>query len=75
VREATDGRGSSTRLRILKEAARLYFAGGYENMSMQVLADQLQISKTAIFHHFKNKQELFFEMLLHLISRLHATLG
>jgi AcrR family transcriptional regulator len=74
VGEAKDGRGTGTKLRILKEAANLYFAGGYENISMQILADRLLMSKTAIFHHFKNKQELFFEMLLHLIGRLHTAL-
>jgi AcrR family transcriptional regulator len=74
MREQKDGRSTDTRERILQEAARLYFRGNYEAVSMQVIADHLHISKTAIFHHFKNKQELFFEMWLMSIERFQNSL-
>jgi len=65
-----DGRTTDTRQLILKEAEKLYYAGGYEHISLQVIADHLQISKAALFHHFKNKRELFFEMLLMILAHM-----
>ena len=68
--EHKDGRTTETRQLIIKEAERLYYAGGYEKISLQVIANQLGISKAALFHHFKNKQELFFEMLFHIVESM-----
>lgn len=65
-----DGRTTDTRRLILKEAEKLYYAGGYEHISLQVIADSLNISKAALFHHFKNKRELFFEMLLLILAHM-----
>jgi AcrR family transcriptional regulator len=63
-----DGRVKDTRQRILREAERLYYQGGYAGISLQELADTLAISKPALFHHFKGKQELFFEVLLAMLE-------
>ena len=65
-----DGRTTDARQVILKEAEKLYYAGGYDHISLQVIADHLQISKAALFHHFKNKRELFFEMLLLILAHM-----
>ncbi len=65
-----DGRTTDTRQLILKEAEKLYSTGGYDHISLQVIADHLQISKAALFHHFKNKRELFFEMLLMILAHM-----
>ncbi len=65
-----DGRTTDTRQLILKEAEKLYYTGGYDHISLQVIADHLQISKAALFHHFKNKRELFFEMLLMILAHM-----
>ena len=68
--EHRDRRTTDTRQLILKEAEKLYSAGGYENINLQVIADHLQITKAALFHHFKNKQALFFEMLMSILERM-----
>lgn len=68
--EHRDGRVTETRQLILKEAEKLYHAGGYENINLQVIANQLNITKAALFHHFKNKQALFFEMLMALLEHM-----
>ena len=47
--EHKDGRTTDTRQLILKEAERLYYVGGYEKISLQVVADQLGFSKAALF--------------------------
>jgi len=72
VTEHRDGRTTDTRQLILKEAEKLYYVGGYERISLQVIADHLEISKAALFHHFKNKRELFFEMLLLILAHMRA---
>ena len=65
-----DGRTTDTRQLILKEAEKLYYAGGYDHISLQVIADSLDISKAALFHHFKNKRELFYEMVMMIIAHM-----
>jgi AcrR family transcriptional regulator len=59
-----DGRTTDTKKRILKEAKRMYLKGGYAGISLQELATCLEVSKPALFHHYKSKQELFYEILL-----------
>ena len=61
-----DGRTTDTKQRILKEAKRMYLKGGYAGISLQDLAAHLEISKPALFHHFKSKQDLFYGVLLDL---------
>ncbi len=55
----------TTRNRILKEAARLFTEKGYEATSIQDLAESLGLSKAALYHHFRSKEEILYE-----ISRL-----
>jgi AcrR family transcriptional regulator len=68
---ARDGRSTDTHDRILRAAEQLYYAGGYEHINLQVIADQVGVSKTALFHHFKSKQELFYATLLRMLARYH----
>lgn len=67
--ERRDRRATDTRRRILQVAEELYYAGGYEHINLQVIADRLGVSKTALFHHFKNKQELFYATLLAILDQ------
>ncbi len=69
---ARDGRTTDTRDRILRVTEQLYLTGGYEHINMHVIAERLGVSKTALFHHFKNKQELFYATLLHMLARYSA---
>jgi AcrR family transcriptional regulator len=45
--------------RILKTAEKLFVAKGYENVSMRMIAREIEYSATTIYHHFKSKGELF----------------
>lgn len=45
--------------KILEVSAALFLEKGYQNTSMQDIVTHLQMSKGAIYHHFKSKQELF----------------
>ena len=61
----TDGRVKDTRRRIVREALALYYRGGYAGISLDKVAESVEVSKAALFHHFKGgKQELFFTVLL-----------
>jgi AcrR family transcriptional regulator len=57
----------STRERILDVALDLFTDQGFDGTSMREIAEQLQISKPAIYHHFASKEEIL--MALHM--RLH----
>ncbi len=52
-REKTDMRG-----KILSAARTLFADHGYEEVTMRQIADRIEYSPTAIYHHFANKQEL-----------------
>ena len=43
---------------ILEVSQRLFFEKGYDNTKIQDIADELGITKGAIYHHFKSKEEI-----------------
>ena len=46
--------------RILEVSTKLFFEKGYENTSVQDILDELgDLSKGAIYHHFKSKEDIF----------------
>lgn len=53
-----------TRTRILDAAQRLFMAQGYEHTSIQNIVDELgDLSKGAIYHHFKSKEAILEELI------------
>ena len=54
---------SSTKENIIKTALRLFLQNGYEKTSLNQIAYKVGITKPAIYHHFKNKDDLFHEVL------------
>lgn len=55
---------TATRDRILEEAARLFTEKGYEATSVQDIAQALGLSKAALYHHFRGKEEILLEISL-----------
>ncbi|TFU13876.1 TetR/AcrR family transcriptional regulator [Thermus tengchongensis] len=55
---------TTTKDRILEEAARLFTQKGYEATSVQDLAEALGLSKAALYHHFRSKEEILYEVSL-----------
>ncbi len=45
---------------ILEKAHDLFVEKGYERASMREIAQRVGISKAALYHHFKNKEEILF---------------
>lgn len=51
-----------TRQRILDVAARLFLEKGFNKTTMRDIVEQLNMSKGAIYHHFKSKDEIINEV-------------
>ncbi len=58
----------STRERILDVALQLFNEQGYDKTSLREIAEQLQVTKAALYYHFERKEDI----LLQLHLRLHA---
>ena len=56
-------RGINTREQILQAARQLFAAKGYHNTSVYDLFDEAGITKGALFHHWKSKEELAMAVL------------
>jgi len=52
-----------TKLRIVREALRLFMDEGYERASLNDIAAAVGITKPAIYHHFGSKDDLFQAVL------------
>lgn len=62
--------GTASRERILEAATRLFVSRGYRGQSMREIAEAVGISKPAIYHHFKDKEELFVAILSAYLDQL-----
>ncbi len=56
-------RKTHTKQEIATAALRLFLQNGYEKTSLNQIAGQVGITKPAIYHHFRSKDELFHEVL------------
>lgn len=49
---------TDTKQRILQEALKLFSQSGYKGTSMNDIASQLNVTKAALYKHYKSKQEI-----------------
>lgn len=62
------------RERIMEQARALFLDRGYTDVSMQQIADAAGLRKASIYHHFRDKEELFSEIVQHEMETVrHAT--
>lgn len=59
-----------TKAAIIDVARDLFVSEGYASISMRKIAKILQCSHGAIYYHFKNKAELFYEIINHDFKQL-----
>jgi len=59
VKERREREKTETREIILDAARELFLAEGYEGVSMRKVAEKIEYSPTAIYIHFKDKDDLF----------------
>jgi AcrR family transcriptional regulator len=53
-----DGRRTETRARIHDVALEVFTEHGYERATMQQIADRLQITRPALYFHYRSKQDI-----------------
>ena len=53
---------SSTKFKILKEAKILFSELGYKGASVRKIASKVGIRESALYNHFKNKEEIFLNI-------------
>ncbi|MGH7614882.1 MAG: TetR/AcrR family transcriptional regulator [Gemmatimonadales bacterium] len=61
-RERRTRERGETRQRILDVAREMFVRNGYEATTMRAIADRIEYTATAIYHHFRNKGELLTEL-------------
>lgn len=59
-----------TKQLILDKAATIFASGGYGGFSIRILADQIPIAPSVIYHYFKDKDALLYEMFDQLNRKL-----
>ena len=53
---------SATKIKILKESKALFSELGYKGASVRKIASKVGIRESALYNHFKNKEEIFLEV-------------
>ena len=71
--EAPTGK-AATQARILAAATQLFIERGYENTTVQDVADQAGVSRATVFWHFSEKAALFRESFTRLCEPFRASL-
>jgi AcrR family transcriptional regulator len=61
----------TSRQKILETAAKLFIEHGYRGISMREISEKTNLSKAALYHHFRDKEELFLSILRANVER-HA---
>ena len=74
ARTASPREGES-RDKILEVAESLFAVGGYSAVGMRQLAASVGLSKSALFHHFPTKSQLYADVLDRVLERLEHALG
>lgn len=75
VNRATILAGLSGRERILEQAHRLFLEQGYAAVSMQQIADAATVNKATLYHHFRDKEDLFLAVLGAELARIEFAIG
>lgn len=63
-----------TRQRLLKAALDVFSQKGYSDTRLEDIADQAEVTRGAIYHHFNNKAELYTVLVSEASAKLAAVL-
>jgi AcrR family transcriptional regulator len=66
------GTATDTRQRLIDVAVQLFTRHSFAGTSLQMIADELGITKAAVYHHFHTREELLTAVLEPLRTRLRA---
>ena len=59
---------SSTKEKIIKSSTKLFCVYGYKGTSVRKIAADVGIKQSALYNHFKNKEEIFLEVSKNIFS-------
>jgi AcrR family transcriptional regulator len=59
-----------TKETILKTAIRMLSSDGYDRFSLNRLARECDVTRGAVYHHFRNKEALFLEVVNFLLKKM-----
>ena len=59
-----------TKETVLNTAIRMLSSEGYDQFSLNKLAQNCDVSRGAVYHHFKNKETLFLEVVEFLLKKM-----
>lgn len=57
-----DEKSLATKMKVLESASLLFSQKGFESTTMQDITNSSGVSKGAIYHHFKSKEEILFAL-------------
>ncbi|OUM85478.1 MAG: hypothetical protein BAA01_10390 [Bacillus thermozeamaize] len=57
---------------IVEVAARLFYANGYKNTSLEEVAKILQVTRPAIYHYFKSKEDIIHTIIQQVLEKVRA---
>lgn len=60
----------STRDKIIFSAKKLLSEGGFKEMTMQRIADDVEVTKAALYHFFSSKEDIYVAVMNDLISQV-----
>lgn len=63
------------REKILETATCLFIEHGYHGLAMREISEKLGVSKTALYYHFKDKEELFIAILSRNLNEIETEIG
>src|SRR5207244_5820441 len=64
-----------TRQQILETAQRLFAERGYDATSLQMIADEMGLTKAAVYYHFRAKNDILLAAMRPALLRLQAMLA
>jgi len=70
-----DGRRTDTRARIRATALELFVAQGFDVTTLAQVADRLQITRPAVYHHFRSKEDVLTSSYEEVIPLLDAIIS
>ena len=74
VAEAAQRGQERTRERLLDEACRLFALYSFAGTSLQMIADHLGVTKAAIYHHFKTRDDILTAVIRPAIAELRTAI-
>ena len=75
VELADDARRTDTRERILEVAGRLFADQGFAGTSIRDIADELGVTKAALYYHFTSKDAIFAELVEQPLARIRDVMA